>query len=171
PRLAHLLGLEERTAADKADLFAAWRLFFERLAASNPVIMLFEDLQWADPSLLEFIDHLLEWSKNFPIFVMALARPGAATSLAGPKRNATSIYLEPLVGEAMERLLTGLVPGLPAEASRTILDRAEGVPLYAVETVRMLLDRGMLVQDGPAYRPTGPIEDLEVPETLHALIA
>jgi tetratricopeptide (TPR) repeat protein len=71
----------------------------------------------------------------------------------------------------MEDLLAGLVPGLPAELRAQILARAEGVPLYAVETVRMLLDRGALAQDGPVYRPTGTIESLEVPETLHALIA
>ncbi len=71
----------------------------------------------------------------------------------------------------MEALLAGLVPGLPDEVHSQILARAEGVPLYAVETVRMLLDRGALVQDGPVYRPAGPIEALEVPETLHALIA
>jgi class 3 adenylate cyclase/tetratricopeptide (TPR) repeat protein len=171
PRLAHLIGIEERTAPDKADLFAGWRLFFECLARENPIFMMFEDLQWADPSMLEFIDYLLEWSRSFPIFVLTLSRPGAGVSLIGAKRNATSIYLEPLPSEAMERLLTGLVPGLSAEVTRKILDRAEGVPLYAVETVRMLLDRGMLVQDGPVYRPSGPIDDLEVPETLHALIA
>ncbi len=71
----------------------------------------------------------------------------------------------------MEELLTGLVPGLPTEVRDRILARAEGIPLYAVETVRMLLDRGLLVADGPAYRLTGPVEALEVPETLHALIA
>src|SRR6266705_3084452 len=172
PRLAHLIGLEERTAPDKTDLFAGWRLFFERLAEHNPVLMVFEDLQWADPSLLEFLDYLLEWSRNFPIFLLTLARPGTqGTSLAAAKRNATLIYLEPLPRPAMERLLTGLVPGLPGELTHQILDRAEGVPLYAVETVRMLLDRGLLVEDGPVYRVTGPIEDLEVPETLQALIA
>jgi predicted ATPase/class 3 adenylate cyclase len=170
PRLAHLLGLEERTASDKSDLFAGWRLFFERLAASDPVVMVFEDLQWADPSLLEFIDYLLDWSRAFPIFVMTLARPGHDTG-AGPKRNATSISLEPLSARAMQLLMTGLVPGLPAELTAKILDRAEGVPLYAVETVRMLLDRKLLVQEGSVYRPTGPVDDLEVPETLHALIA
>ncbi len=71
----------------------------------------------------------------------------------------------------MEELLTGLVPGLPPEVRDRILARAEGIPLYAVETVRMLLDRGLLVQEGPAYRLTGRVEALEVPETLHALIA
>ncbi len=172
PRLAHLIGLQERTAPDKMDLFGGWRLFFERLAEVDPVLMVFEDLQWADPSLLEFLDYFLEWSRNFPIFVMTLARPETErTSLTAARRNATSIYLEPLPPEAMEQLLTGLVPGLPEEPTRKILDRAEGIPLYAVETVRMLLDRGLLVEDGPVYRVTGKIEDLQVPETLQALIA
>src|SRR5438445_2499337 len=71
----------------------------------------------------------------------------------------------------MEELLEGLVPGLPERLRGQILARAQGVPLYAVETVRMLLDRGLLTQDGPVYTPTGEIETLEVPETLHALIA
>jgi tetratricopeptide (TPR) repeat protein len=71
----------------------------------------------------------------------------------------------------MLALLDGLVPGLPEMLRDQILARAEGVPLYAVETVRMLLDRGLLAADGPVYRPTGEIETLEVPETLHALIA
>ncbi len=170
PRLAHLLGLEEHTVSDQSDLFAGWRLFFERLAVNDPVIMVFEDLQWADPSLLDFIDYLLNWSRAFPIFVMTLARPGHGTGV-GPKRNATSISLEPLPARAMELLLTGLVPGLPAELTAKILERAEGVPLYAVETVRMLLGRNLLVQEGSVYRPSGPIHDLDIPETLHALIA
>src|ERR671936_849269 len=71
----------------------------------------------------------------------------------------------------MEELLGGLVPGLPPSLREQILARAEGVPLYAVETVRMLLDRGLLVQEGSVYRPVGQIETLEVPETLQALIA
>ena len=172
PRLTHLLGLEDRIASDKTDLFAGWRLFFERLAEQNPVLMVFEDLQWADASLLEFVDYLLEWSRAYPIFVMTLARPdGAAASLAASRRNATSIYLDPLPGDAMEQLLAGLVPGLPEPLKVKILGQAQGVPLYAVETVRMLLDRGLLVQEGPVYRPAGEIDALEVPETLHALIA
>ncbi len=172
PRLAHLLGLEERTAPDKQDLFAAWRLFFERLAESGPVVMAFEDMQWADPSLLEFISYLMEWSRSFPLFVMSLVRPDvAAAGLAANTRNATLIHLEPLLPAAMDRLLTGLVPGLAPPIVERIRLRAEGIPLYAVETVRMLLDRGLLVEEGATYRPAGPIETLEVPETLQALIA
>jgi class 3 adenylate cyclase/tetratricopeptide (TPR) repeat protein len=171
PRFAHLIGLEERTGHDKSDLFAGWRLFFERLSEADPVIMVFEDVQWADPSLLEFVDHLLEWSRAFPIFVMTLGRPDVGGAPGGRTRGATAMSLEPLPPAAMQELLTGLVPGLPGELTEKILDRAQGVPLYAVETVRMLLDRGLLVQQGSVYRPTGPVEDLEVPETLQALIA
>ncbi|MFZ0995487.1 MAG: adenylate/guanylate cyclase domain-containing protein [Candidatus Dormiibacterota bacterium] len=172
PRLAHLIGLEERTATDKQDLFAAWRLFFERLAEESPVLMVFEDMQWADPSLLEFIAYLMEWSRAYPLFVVSLVRPDvAATALAAATRNATSVHLEPLTAGAMDKLLTGLVPGLPPALAERIRGRAEGIPLYAVETVRMLLDRGLLVEEGSAYRPTGQIDTLEVPETLQALIA
>jgi class 3 adenylate cyclase/tetratricopeptide (TPR) repeat protein len=174
PRLAHLLGLAEHQAREKQDLFAAWRVFFERLAEGYPTVLAFEDMQWADESLLDFVEHLLDWSRNHAIFVVTLARPELLErrpTWGAGQRSFTSLYLEPLSPQAMEELLVGLVPGLPAEVRDRILARAEGVPLYAVETVRMLLDRGLLVQDGPAYRLTGQVDALEVPETLHALIA
>ncbi len=174
PRLAQLLGLEEGGAGDRQDLFAAWRLFFERLADSYPTVLMFEDLQWADASLLDFVEYLLEWSRDFPLYVITLARPELLERRAGwgaGQRSFTSLYLEPLSEAAMRELLEGLVPGLPERLHEQILARAEGVPLYAVETVRMLLDRGLLAQEGPVYQPTGEIETLEVPETLHALIA
>jgi class 3 adenylate cyclase/tetratricopeptide (TPR) repeat protein len=168
PRLAHLLGLEQRAASDRADLFSGWRLFFERLAATAPVTMVFEDLQWADGGLLDFIDYLLEWSAGFPIFVLGLGRP----ELVGARPDLTpDVVLTPLADEAMREALEGLVPGLPDELARRILARAEGVPLYAVETVRMLLDRGLLRQEGARYAVTGDVGDLDVPETLHALVA
>ena len=168
PRLAHLLGLEQRTAADRGDLFSGWRLFFERLAEKQPVVLAFEDLQWADSGLLDFIDYLLEWSAEFPLFILALGRPELLN--ARPGWTAT-ITLEPLADAAMGALLAGLVPGLPDELVSKILARAEGTPLYAVETVRMLLDRGLLAQEGSRYVVTGDVGELEVPETLHSLAA
>ncbi len=174
PRLAHLLGLSEQDSSDKQDLFAAWRLFFERLADVYPTVLAFEDMQWADASLLDFVEYLLEWSRNSPLYVITLARPELADrrpSWGAGHRNFTSLYLEPLSAAAMEELLGGLVPGLPDHLREQILARAEGVPLYAVETVRMLLDRGLIVEEGPVYQPVGEIGELEVPETLHALIA
>jgi len=174
PRLARLLGLGDWEGTDRQELFAAWRLFFERLAGSQPVLLVFEDLQWADASLLDFVEYLLEWSRSHPIFVVTLARPELherRSNWGSGLRNFSSLYLEPLSTHSMRELLDGLVPGLPAELVEQILARAEGVPLYAVETVRMLLDRGLLAREGAAYRLTGPVEALEVPETLHALIA
>ena len=174
PRLSHLLGLEEgERAASREDVFSAWRLFIERMATRAPVVLVFEDMQWADEGLLDFIEYLLEWSKNHSIFVLALARPELADRRPtwGAARNSTTLSLEPLPNAAMDELLQGLVPGLPPELQARILERAEGVPLYAVETVRMLLDRELLVREGSVYRPTGPVERLEVPSSLHALIA
>jgi tetratricopeptide (TPR) repeat protein len=174
PRVAHLLGLEEGASFQREDLFAAWRVFFERLADVYPTVLAFEDMQWADASLLDFIEYLLEWSRQSPIFIVTSARPELLEkrpTWGAGKRNFSSIYLEPLSEQPMRELLAGLVPGLPGALCDQILARAEGVPLYAVETVRMLIDRGALVREGSAYRVAGAVESLEVPETLHALIA
>jgi tetratricopeptide (TPR) repeat protein len=174
PRLAHLLGLEERVGADPRDLYAAWRVFFERMASQHMTLLIFEDLQWADAGLLDFIEYLLEWSRNSPIMVVTLARPELGERRPGwgtGKRGLTSLFLEPLSTEAMGELLTGMVPGLPPDLHTLILERAAGVPLYAVETVRMLIDRGLLVEERGTYRATGSLDALEVPESLHALIA
>jgi class 3 adenylate cyclase/tetratricopeptide (TPR) repeat protein len=167
PRLAHLLRLEERPDADRADLFSGWRLFFERMATDAPVVLAFEDLQWADSGLLDFIDYLLEWSADYPIYVLTLARG----ELLARRPSWEPLNLAPLPAEAIGRMLEGLVPGLPEELVAKIGRRAEGIPLYAVETIRMLQDRGVLVQEGSRYTVTGEVSDLEVPETLHALVA
>ncbi|MEA2478448.1 MAG: hypothetical protein QOJ07_370, partial [Thermoleophilaceae bacterium] len=170
--LLALLGFESGVAP--AQLFAAWRTFFERLAATSPVVMVFEDFHHADAGLIDFVDHLMEWSRGVPITVVTLARPELLEKRAdwgAGKRSFASIYLEPLPPDEMARLLAGLVPGLPARAVEAIVARADGIPLYAVETVRMLLAQGRLVLDGETYRPAGDLDDLAVPETLTALIA
>jgi class 3 adenylate cyclase/tetratricopeptide (TPR) repeat protein len=172
PALLALLGVETGIGSD--ELFAAWRTFFERLAGTAPVVMVFEDLQHADTGLLDFIDHVMEWSRGVPITIITLARPellDRRPAWGAGLRSFTSIHLEPLSSADMERLLTGLVPGLAAQAVVAIVARADGVPLYAVETVRMLLAEGRLVLDGDAYRPVGSLDDVAVPETLTALVA
>ncbi len=172
PALLTLLGVSSGVGSDQ--LFGAWRTFFERLAASAPVVLVFEDFHFADSGLLDFVDHLMEWSRNVPIYVVTLARPELLEKRpdwGAGKRNFTSLYLEPLPESAMRELLGGLVPGLPAPAVRAIVARAEGVPLYAVETVRMLVAQGRLRTDGETYVPTADLSTLDVPETLTALIA
>ncbi|MFI5225738.1 MAG: AAA family ATPase [Candidatus Limnocylindrales bacterium] len=162
------------SAAGRDELFAAWRTFFERIAARGTVVMVFEDLHWADPGLLDFIDHLLEWSRGLPIYVVTLARPDLLerrSDWGAGKRNFTSLSLEPLTTTAMRQLLAGLVPGLPEHVAQHITERADGIPLYAVETIRMLLAEGRLREEDGAYRPVGPLTSLAVPETLQALIS
>jgi len=174
PRISHLLGIEEHTARQREDLFAAWRLFFERIADRSPVVMVFDDIQWADASLLDFIEYLLEWSKEFPIYVLTLGRPEVLeqrSTWGAGKRNFTSLSLDPLSEGTMRELVEGLVPGLPEKLRNDIVDRAEGVPLYAVETVRMLTDRGLVVKEGDSFTTRSETMTLEIPETLQALIA
>jgi tetratricopeptide (TPR) repeat protein len=174
PALLCLLGLDEGSAGGRETLFPAWRLLFERIAEKGTTVLVFEDLQWADSGLLDFIDHLLDWSRGLPILVVTLARPelfDRRPDWGANRRHLTAMALEPLTDDAVRQLLNGLVPGLPHDALAAIVGRAEGVPLYAVETVRMLLDRGLLVEEGGVYRPTGTVGDLEVPETLQGLIA
>ncbi|HZO48551.1 MAG TPA: AAA family ATPase [Gaiellaceae bacterium] len=174
PRLMHLLGLAERTAPDREDLFSAWRRFFERLAEQGPLAMVFEDLHWADEGLVAFVQYLLDWSRHLPIFVLTLARPEIADrhpGFPGSTRSATTLPLEPLGDDAMDELLAGLVPGLPDAVRDRLREAADGIPLFAVETVRMLRDRGLLEQRGDEVVVTGDVSTLEVPETLHALIA
>jgi class 3 adenylate cyclase len=167
-----LLGVE--SGADSQQLFAAWRTFFERLAATLPVVMVFEDLHFADSGLLDFIDHLLEWSRGVPIYVVTLARPELQErrpTWGVGQRSFTSMALEPLTEAEMGQLLDGLVPGLPDATTATIVSRAEGVPLYAVEIVRMLLAENRIALEDGVYRPVGDLTSLTVPETLTALIA
>ena len=172
PALLDLLGIGSGSGSEQ--LFGAWRTFFVRIAGRGSVTMVFEDHHFADPGLLDFVDHMLEWSRSLPIFIVTLARPELLEKRpdwGAGKRSFTSIYLEPLTESAMRQLLAGLVPGLPGPAVTAIVDRADGIPLYAVETVRMLLAEGRLREDGGTYVPVGDLTSLAVPESLTALIA
>ena len=172
--LLALLGVEPAPAGGRDALFAAWRIFFERIAARGTTALVFEDLQWADTGLLDFIEHLLEWSKNLPLLVVTLSRPDLFDRRPGwgsGQRFMTAMTLEPLPVEDMRQLLAGLVPGLHQAAVNNILERADGIPLYAVETVRMLVADGRLEMADGVYRPVGQLTSLAVPETLRSLIA
>jgi class 3 adenylate cyclase/tetratricopeptide (TPR) repeat protein len=174
PALLFLLGAGEPPAGGREELFAAWRTFFERISLHGTTVLVFEDLQWADAGLLAFIDHLLEWSIGYPILVITLARPDLLErrpTWGAGHRNFVALALGPLPDEAMRRLLDGLVPGLPAPTIGIILKRADGIPLYAVETIRMLAEDGKLEEDAGFYRVVGDLGALQIPDTLHALIA
>jgi len=174
PALSALLGLEPAPQGSREELLAAWRTFFERISDRGPTVMVFEELHWADQGLLDFIEYLLEWSRAHPILIVTLARrellERRPTWGAG-QRNFTALQLEPLSADSMTRILNGLAGGLPDAVARQILERAEGIPLYAVEIVRMLLGDGRLTQGQGSYRLTADVSRLEVPATLQSLIA
>jgi len=174
PRILGVLGLEQLPAETREELFAALRTLLERIAADSTLVLGLWDLQWADQGMLDFVEHVLAWARSSPILVLAEARPelfDRRPDWGRSIRSATLMHLDPLVPEDMERLLLGLVPDLPAGPLRRIVERAEGVPLYAVETLRMLLDRGILETRDGRFALTGALPELAVPETLHALIA
>jgi tetratricopeptide (TPR) repeat protein len=174
PHLAHLLGLADAPSSNRDEIFSAWRMFFERIAELGTTVLIFEDLQWADAGLIDFVESILEWSKGCSLLIVTLARPelmDKRPSWGAGMRNFTSLHLEPLSASSMSELLNGFVHGLPSEVSERVLQRAEGVPLYAVETIRMLVDRGVIVQVDDRYEVQAELGTLEIPETLHALIA
>jgi class 3 adenylate cyclase/tetratricopeptide (TPR) repeat protein len=174
PRLATLLDPGSDVAYEHDELFAAWRRFFERVSEWAPALLVFEDLQWADPALLDFIDYLATWSRGHRILIVGLARPellDRRPTWGAGQRSFTAIHLERLGDEPMADLLAGLAPGMPEAAIRHILDRAGGVPLYGVEVVRMLVDRGQVVVRDGRFELLEPIDRVQIPETLHALIS
>ena len=177
PRLGRLLGVtpagDGGDPLSREELFAGWRLFFERLAATRPVILLVEDAQHADAGLLDFLDHLIDWIRNLPLYVLVFARPELihARPGFGTGRNRSVLTLDPLDPASMDHLTEALVPGMPEAARAAITGQAQGLPLFAVETIRALIDRDIVQPVEGVYRLTGDIGDLEVPGSLHALLA
>jgi class 3 adenylate cyclase/tetratricopeptide (TPR) repeat protein len=168
-RLAPLVGVEASSSAERQELFTAWRRFLEGLAAARSSVLVFEDLHWADEALLEFLDHLAEWSQGVPLLVLCTARPELYERRPGwgaGQRNAHTINLSPLSHQETAELVAYLVAAadLGEELEQAVLERAGGNPLYAEEFVRLLADRAD-EQGG-----NGPAEPA-LPESLQALIA
>ncbi len=166
-RLAPLAGTDDGDATvERSELFNAWQRYFEALAARNPLILVIEDLHWADDALVEFLDHLIEWTLDAPIVLVATARPellrNRPTWGAG-KLNAASIGLKPLSDADTKQLLAALMPGklMTAEAQQRLLDRCGGNPLYATEFVRLIIEQGT----------TDRIDDLALPDSVQAITA
>ena len=176
-RLGRLIGVpvpgDGAGAVGREELFAGWRLFFERLAAVHPVVLLVEDGQYADAGLLDFLDYLIDWVRDLPVYVLVFARPelGQARPGFGTGRNRTALTLDPLDAASMDQLVDALVPGMPGPARAKITAHAQGIPLFAVETVRSLVDRDIVQPVEGVYRLVGEVGQLQVPESLHALLA
>jgi class 3 adenylate cyclase/tetratricopeptide (TPR) repeat protein len=176
-RLGRLLGVaaagDSGGTLSREELFAGWQLFFERLAAVQPVVLLVEDAQYADTGLLDFLDHLIDWARDLPIYVLVFARPELSQARPGfgAGRNRSMLTLDPLDPASMDQLVNALVPGMPQAARLALTGHAQGVPLFAVETVRALIDRDIVRPVEGVYRLVGDIGELAVPDSLHALLA
>jgi class 3 adenylate cyclase/tetratricopeptide (TPR) repeat protein len=165
-RLRPLVGLEAASelGSDRRDeTFAAWRRFFEALAEQRPLVLVFEDLHFADDGLLDFVDHLVDWASGVPILVVGTARPellARRPGWGGGKPNALTLSLSALSNEDTAQLLHTILgrPVLDAEVQEKLLERAGGNPLYAEEFARLLGERD-------------EIDDLRLPETVQGLIA
>ncbi|MFO7572904.1 MAG: hypothetical protein R6W48_09955, partial [Gaiellaceae bacterium] len=140
-----LVGLEGEGGSEdrRTEAFTAWRRFFEALAEERPLVLVFEDLHWADDALLDFVDHLVDWARGVPVLVVATARPELLErrpGWAGGKPNAVTLSLSRLSDDETAELVHALLdtPVLDAEAQRELLARAGGNPLYAEEFARLV---------------------------------
>ena len=165
--LSHLRPLVgqagDGASGSQEEAFAAWRRFFEALAEQHPLVLVFEDIQWADEGLLDFVEHLVDWARDVPMLILCTARLELLErrpAWGGGKLNAAIIALAPLSDEETAKLIAGLSERalLEADTQSALLDRAGGNPLYAEQFVRMLAERGS-------------VGELSLPETVQGIIA
>ncbi|HET7351490.1 MAG TPA: adenylate/guanylate cyclase domain-containing protein [Marmoricola sp.] len=176
PRLGALLGVGSLGTFPREDLFSAWTVFLERVGnGADPVVLVIDDVHHADDGLLQFVEHLLDVG-TFPCFVLLLTRPGLLERHPGlaTNRHATVSHVHALPDTDMATLLDGLVVGLPDEVRDALVARSEGVPLFAVETVRSLVDRDLVVPRGGRYVLADPssvdLDSIGAPASLQALV-
>src|ERR671935_1932157 len=167
--IADLLGLAsgvlEAVQSESSQQEIAWaaREWAERLGQEQPLVLLFEDIHWAEEPLLELIEHLSAWVREAPLLILCLARPellDIRPGWGGGRVRATAIELEPLAREESEQLVEALLDGgdLSGKARQGLLDKTEGNPLFVEETIRMLAEEGVDSVD-------------RIPDTVQALIA
>jgi class 3 adenylate cyclase/tetratricopeptide (TPR) repeat protein len=174
-RLSALLGAAE-SAPGIQQTFWAVRKLLESLAAREPLVVVFDDIHWAEPTFLDLIEYLVDWISGVPVLLVCLARPELAETRPGwlsGKPNATAFSLPPLDDGEIGDLMANLVDSAPiAEAAcQRITQVAEGNPLFVEETFRMLVDRGLLRLEDGHWAAAGDLSGIAIPPTIHALLA
>ncbi|MGH2483496.1 MAG: AAA family ATPase, partial [Candidatus Limnocylindria bacterium] len=178
-RLAFAIGLtpEAPVSGEALDREIAWavRKLLEGVASTQPVLLVIEDIHWAEPPLLDLIEYLATWIRERPVLFLCLSRPELLDARPGwgaGRMEASRLQLEPLSRDETASLVGALlhVEGLPAALRDQVLDRAEGNPLFVEETIRMLIDRGAVVERDGRWVAGEDIAQIEVPETIEALI-
>ncbi len=169
PRLEGLLGLSPVPPGGKDELYAALRMFIQRIAEQGTTVLVFEDLQWADPGLVDFIEQLVERSPRYPLLVITLARPALLDRHPGwgaGKPNHLSTYLGPLGAADIASLVRALTPDLAEEDVERIAEASAGIPLYAVELVRTWIAGGRSAAAGSSQADSR----LPIPDSLQSVI-
>ncbi len=173
-RLLPLLGIEGSSQADQLELFTAWRRFLEHVAARGPMVAVFEDLHWADPALVAFVEHLAG-AEDVALLIVATARPELAETCPGfgaALGNSSTISLDPLTAGETTRLVSALLDtiDLPEALRDPLVARVGGNPLFAGEYVRLLHDHDLVERVGERV-VLRPGVDLPLPDNVQALIA
>jgi class 3 adenylate cyclase/tetratricopeptide (TPR) repeat protein len=174
-RLAAALGLADAPGAGEETFWAARKLF-EAHARERPLVVVFDDVQWGEPTFLDFIDHVTDWTRDAPILLVCLARPellDIRPAWSGGKFNATSVLLESLSKDESEQLIGNLLgrAELAEEVRRRVAEAAEGNPLFVEETLAMLIDDGLLERRNGGWVAAGNLTEVSVPPTIQALLA
>jgi class 3 adenylate cyclase/tetratricopeptide (TPR) repeat protein len=169
-----LLGLETSVSAPD-ETFSAVRKLFEAVARRKPLMLVFDDVHWGEPTFLDLVEHIADWTRDAPILLVCMARSElleVRPGWGGGKRWVTTIQLEPLSDLESEELVVELLgrAELPETLRTRIGQAAEGNPLFVEELLGMLIDDGFLVQGGDGWTAVGDARHLAMPPTIHALI-
>ena len=165
------------TPLSPEETFYDVRRLLAALAAERPVVLAIDDLHWAEPLLLDLIEHLVQWGSGVPLLVLAAARPElreARSALAVPGAVAAEVItLGGLDATAASRLAASVIgaDALPAAVAGRVLTTSEGNPLFLRELVRMLVNDGVLRREGERWQLGVAVADLDIPPTIQALLA
>ena len=173
--VAAVAGLAQ-TSAGMQETFWAIRRFLEFLQRERPLVVLFDDIHWAEPVFLDLIEYLASWSRDARLTLLCLARPELLElrpGWIGMEPAAHAVMLSPLVPEESAALIGNLLGTSPLDASDRdrIVEAAEGNPLFLEEMLRMLEDDGLLSNDGGVWKVVGDLSQVAVPATIQALLA
>ncbi len=183
-RVAVMLGLETAESAmpdmpaERVEQEIAWavRHYMQAIAKAAPMIVVIDDLQWAERPVLAVIEQLAERMTSVPLAIVCIARPEFVESHPGwssGKPNATTLTLDPLNPTETATLISRLleIEALPEALRAQIVDRSAGTPLFCEELIHMLIDEGQLIQEAGRWKSTGTVEHVEVPQTISAVLA